>query len=88
MIADFLEFLANGVFDFLNGFFGLFPQMPVTGDEVEQMGSITLVQDVVGWVNYFLPIDIAAGILALWATAMMAYVGFKLAIKYSEKIVT
>ena len=88
MIADFLNFLANGIFDFLEGFFGLLPQMPITADDIGDMieGS-NIVSTSLGWMNYFLPLDVAASLVALWCTAMMAYVGLKLAIKYSEKIV-
>lgn len=88
MIADFLNFLADGVFGFLEGFFGLLPQMPISADDIGDMitGS-QIVTTSLGWVNYFLPLDMAASMVALWCTAMMAYIGLKLAIKYSEKIV-
>lgn len=87
MIADFFEFLMNGVFDFFQGFFGLFPSMPFSAEDLSEMMGLNIVSQVLGWVNYFLPLDVASAILALWAAAMMAYIGLKLSIKYSEKIV-
>ena len=87
MISEFLNFLASSVFDFLEGFFSLLPAMPFTSTDLQSMLNTSLVAQVMGWVNYFLPLDIASSILALWATAMMAYVGLKLSIKYTGKII-
>lgn len=87
MIADFLEFLSNGIFDFLEGFFGLLPAMPFSADDLTDMMGFQIISNVLSWVNYFLPLDIAASMIALWCTALMAYVGLKLSIKYSEKII-
>lgn len=87
MIADFFEFLLNGVFGFFEGFFSIFPEMPFDAEDLSQMMNLGMVSDVMGWVNYFLPLDIAAAIVALWSTAMMAYVGLKLALRYTGEIV-
>lgn len=87
MIAQFLDFLIGGVFDFLGGFFGLFPQMPDMTTGIRDMLGLELVSEVFGWVNYFLPLDIASSIVGLWSVAIMAYVGLKLAIKYAGDLV-
>lgn len=87
MISDFLDFLIGGVFDLLSGILGIFPQMPFTSDDLQQYMNVDLVSSVYGWINYFLPLDIASSIVALWATAMMAYIGIKMAIKYSVDVV-
>lgn len=87
MISDFFGFLIGGVFDFLSGLFGILPQMPFSADDVRAFLGVEIVDQALGWANYFLPLDIAAGILALWSTAMMAYVGVKLAMKYTGEIV-
>jgi len=87
MIGDFLNFLANGVFDFMDGFLGLLPQMPITAGDISQYASADIVASILGWVNYFLPINVASSIVGLWCTAMLAYVGLKLSIKYTSKLV-
>lgn len=87
MIGDFLDFLIGGIFDLLHGIFGIFPQMPFGADELSEMMGLDIVATVFGWINYFIPLDVASSITALWATAMMAYIGIKLAIKYSTEII-
>lgn len=87
MIGDFFNFLTGAIFDFFNGFFSIFPQMPFDAQQVSDMMGLQIVATVLSWVNYFLPLDVAAATIALWSTAMMAYVGIKLALKYTEKIV-
>lgn len=84
MIASFIEMLVNSVFDFLGGFFTLFPSNPVDVDSLASTLNSDGVTAVYSWVNWFLPFDIAAPTVALWATAMMAYVGLKLAFRYSD----
>lgn len=87
MISAFLEFLMNGVMSFMNGFFGLFPTMPDNIQQLRQMLGLDMVETVFGWVNYFLPLDIASSIVALWSAAIMAYVALKLGIKYTKAVV-
>lgn len=87
MIASFFDFLLNGVFDFMAGLFGLLPRMPFSANDVRNLLGVDIVNTALGWANYFLPLDIAAGILALWSTGMMAYVGIKLAMKYTGEII-
>lgn len=87
MIADFFEFLLNGVFDFLNGVLGILPHMPFDASQIQSWLHLSEVSTVMGWINYFLPLDVASSIVALWATALMAYVGVKLALKYTGEIV-
>lgn len=87
MIASFFDFLLNGVFDFMTGLFGLLPRMPFSVNDVRAFLGIDIVNTALGWANYFLPLDVAAGILALWSTGMMAYVGIKLAMKYTGEII-
>lgn len=86
MIADFLDMLVGGIFDFLGGFFSIFPQMPVSANDLNAYMDGGIVTTVLSWMNYFLPLDVASGIVALWATGMMAYVGLKLAMKYTGEI--
>lgn len=87
MLTSFFDMLFGYVFDFLNGFFGLFPTMPINTQTVSDMLNLPLVATVFGWVNYFLPLDIASSIVALWTVAIMAYVGLKLAMRYSKELV-
>lgn len=87
MIANFLDFLAQNVFGFINGLLGIFPQMPDTTEQLQTMSDVEIVGKVLSWVNWFLPLDIAASIIALWAVAMMAYLGIKMAMKYTGEIV-
>ena len=87
MIGDFLDMLASTIFDFLEGFFGLLPQMPFTANDLQSYLNVEMVSTVMGWVNWFLPLDVASSIVALWSTAMMAYVGLKLSIKYTGKLI-
>lgn len=87
MLASFFETLFGYVFDFLNGFFGLLPVMPIDNQSISSMLNLPLMQTVFGWVNYFLPLDIASSIVALWTVGIMAYVGLKLAIRYSKELV-
>lgn len=87
MLTSFFDMLFGYVFDFLNGFFGLFPTMPIDAQTVSDMLNLPLVATVFSWVNYFLPLDIASSIVALWTVAIMAYVGLKLAMRYSKELV-
>lgn len=86
MLTGFLDFLANGVFNLLQGLLGLFPQMPFGVQNFEQFASDNLFLTVMGWVNYFLPIQEATTIIALWAGGMMAYIAIKVPAKYGYSI--
>lgn len=86
MLISFFEMLANYVFDFLESFFAIFPPMPFDTTIISETLNLPLVATVFGWVNYFLPLDVASSIVALWTTAIMAYVGLKLAFKYSKDL--
>lgn len=86
MIGDFLEFLTGGIFDFLNGLLGIFPRAEIDADVLEQFTGAGITGEVLSWVNYFLPLDIAAAIVALWATGMIAYLGIKMALRYTGEI--
>lgn len=87
MIADFLNFLANGVFDFLTGLLSLFPHMPFTETTFEDFIQGDLVLTVLGWVNYLIPVRECATIVSLWAAGMMVYVSLKIAKNYATSIV-
>lgn len=85
MFAQFLDFLIGGVFDFLGSFIGILPHMPMS----DIQGAITTagtVQTVLAWINWFLPVDIAATIITVWCTSMMAYVVAKLGFKYASMV--
>lgn len=86
MIGDFFTFLVGGVFDFLSGMFGILPQMPIGTDDLTAITGNEILTTGLAWANYFLPLGWAASTVALWATGMMAYLGIKLAIKYSGEI--
>ena len=86
MIGDFFDFLGNSIFDFFNGLLGIFPQMPVNTDELANLAGTRIVGQVLSWVNWFLPLDIASSILALWSVAMMTYLGIKMAMRYTGEI--
>lgn len=84
MISEFLEMMTDVVFDLLNKIFGIFPAMPFNIGSLEDQITNNIIYKSLQWMNYFLPIDMMLGTLALWSTAMMAYIGMKLAIKYSQ----
>lgn len=87
MIASFLDFLSDSVFGFINGLLNIFPSMPVDTEQLSTLSGFQIVGDVLSWVNWFLPLDIAASIIALWAVAMMTYLGIKMAMRYTGEIV-
>lgn len=87
MIAVFIDFLMDGVFGLLNGFFSIFPKMPFSADDVSDYVSSDIVETSLAWANYFLPLDIAAAAVGLWAAVMMAYVGVKQALRYTGEII-
>ena len=86
MIAGFLNFLAGGVFSVLNMILDFFPSMPIDLEDLDELFGTNVVVEILSWVNYFVPVSVCCGIVALWATGMMAYVGLKMAIKYSESL--
>lgn len=86
MISDFFEFLSSGVFTFLNGLLSIFPQSNIDPDVISQYMGVGITSEVLSWVNYFLPLDVAAAIIALWATGMIAYLGIKMAMRYTGEI--
>lgn len=86
MIVNIIEMIAGAVFDFLNTIFGLLPEMPFGPDDLEIFQNDSIVMQALGWLNWLLPVQMAAGVVALWATAMLAYIGVKLSIKYSSKL--
>lgn len=88
MLTDFFDMLFGWVFEFLAGFFSLFPPMPIGNASISQFLSLPLVNTVFDWVNYFLPLDVASSIVAVWSAGMMAYVGIKLAMRYSNELVS
>lgn len=85
LFAQFLDFLIGGVFDFLGSFIGILPHFPMSDikDAIDAYGAI---EDVLCWVNWFLPVDIAATIITVWCTSMMAYVVAKLGFKYASMV--
>lgn len=87
MIGNFFNFLANSVFDFINGLLGIFPKTPDVMQNVEQLSGVQTVATVLKWVNWLLPLDIASAMIALWAVAMFSYLGVKMALKYTGEIV-
>lgn len=87
MIGEFFNFLAESVFGFINGLLGIFPEMTVNTDEIARLAGVDVVANVLGWVNWFLPLDIASSILALWAVAMGTYLAIKMAMRYTGEIV-
>ena len=87
MIGEFFNFLTNGVFGMINGLLGIFPTMPVNADQLVRLSGVELVGTVLGWVNWFLPLDIASAIIALWSVAMMTYLAIKMAIRYSNEVI-
>lgn len=87
MIGEFFNFLADSVFGFINGLLGIFPEMTVNTDEIARLAGVDVVANVLGWVNWFLPLDIASSILALWAVAMGTYLAIKMAMRYTGEIV-
>lgn len=86
MITRFFEMLSGFVFDLLNMFVGLLPPMPFNLDAVNAFLSNNIVVAVLQWVNYFVPVEVCCGILALWSTAMLGYVGIKMAVNYSGSL--
>lgn len=87
MLTSYFEMLFGYIFDFLNLLFQIFPPMPIDNDAIAQSLNLPMVATVFGWVNYFLPLDVASSIVALWSVGIMAYVGIKLAIRYSKELV-
>lgn len=85
MISDFLEMLAGTVFSLITKLFSVLPAMPFTTDDITQYMEDNLVVQALAWFNWLFPVDVAAAIIGLWSTAMLAYVGLKLAIKYSGR---
>ena len=86
MIGDFFDFLGDSIFGFLNGLIGIFPEMPVDTEQIENLASTQIVGNVLGWVNWFLPLDVAAVIFGLWSAAMLTYLGIKMAMRYTGEI--
>ena len=87
MIGEFFNFLANTVFGFLNGLIDIFPAMPINADELETLAGVDIVGTIIAWVNWLLPIEVAATIIGLWANAMLLYLGIKLAMKTTAEVV-
>lgn len=86
MIGDFFDFLGDNIFGFLNGILGIFPEMPIDTDQISSLAGTQIVGKVLGWVNWFLPLDVASVMLALWSTAMLTYLGIKMAMRYTGEI--
>lgn len=87
MIANLFEVISGAIFNVLGTIFGMLPAMPYSvSDFIEYMDN-NLVINMVSWMNYFLPIGEATAIISVWATAMMSYVGVKLAIKYGNRVI-
>lgn len=80
-------FLLDGVMAFLDGMLSTLPTLPpeILG-ALDGFTGVSIVVEVLAWVNWFLPLSTASVVIALWGTAMMAYLGIKMAIRYSEGI--
>lgn len=83
MIGQFFDYLLSGVFDFVGGIIGILPKFPMD-DIQDALNAVGAVETVLSWVNWFLPIDIASTIIAIWTTSMMAYITIKLGFKYAN----
>lgn len=86
MLVNFIEMLAGTVFSVLETLFGFLPQMPFGVSDLDSYMNDSLLVTVLSWMNYFLPLQPAATIVAVWSTAMLAYIGVKLSIKYGSKL--
>lgn len=86
MITGFLEMLTQTVFDLLSKILGVLPAMPFDLSVLEAFKQSKLVITVLSWINYFVPVSTCLAILTTWSVAMMTYIGFKMAIKYSKGI--
>lgn len=87
MIGEFFSFLAGSVFDFINGLLGIFPRVPDVTSQLVELSGVQSVITVLQWVNWLLPLDIASALIALWAVAMLSYLGIKMALRYTGEIV-
>lgn len=86
MIGNFLEFLSGSVFDLLDMLLNVLAPasaMNYTGQIYALMDS-PIVQTSLSWVNYFLPIQQAAIVVAAWGAIMFAFVAFKLVIGFGR----
>lgn len=89
MLSDFLDFLLNGIFGFLDGLLGIFPASP--WEEIEEAvsgfgQSLQIVQDVLAWINWLMPLNIAATITSIWIVAVFAYIAIKVGFKYAHSL--
>lgn len=86
MLVNFLNMLGGAAFDLIGKLFSILPAMPDSLSNVQQYMNDSLVGKVLAWVNWFLPLDVAGGIVAVWAAGMMAYVTFQVVSKYAGKV--
>lgn len=86
MLVKFIEMLGGAVFNVIETLFGFLPQMPFGVNDLGNWANDSLIVTVLRWMNYFLPLQPAAALVAVWSTAMLAYVGVKLSIKYGSKL--
>lgn len=84
MIAKFFVMLSGFVFSVLDVILGFLPQMPFDLSALNDFMSNNIVITVISWINFFIPVSVCCGILALWSTAMLGYVGLKMAVNYSK----
>lgn len=84
MLAGFIDFLGSSVFNLIGLVLSVLPVMPDLSEYLADLGSNPIVSSVLGFVNYFLPIQTAVTIVSAWAGGMIIYIAVKQAVKFTR----
>lgn len=86
MIAQFLNFLSDSVFDLLGTLLGVLAPASALNyqSQIYALMDNELVSTVLSWVNYFLPLGMASTVITAWGVVMIGYIAFKLVMSYGK----
>lgn len=71
MVTEIVDFIGGGLFNIINLFLGLLPSFSLS--EHIDLSSSSLLADVMGWFNWFVPVQTLATIAGLWVAALVLY---------------
>ncbi|MEG0702231.1 MAG: hypothetical protein RR449_01505 [Christensenella sp.] len=78
---NFLDFVGNGIKTILNAIFAFLPDSPFT-----MLAQNDSVSSVIGYLNYFIPVDFMIATLQLWLVAVGIFYIYQAILRWAKAI--
>ena len=89
MLATFLNFLSDSVFNLFDALFSVLAPASATNytGQIYLLMDDEIVEKALSWVNYFLPISQAAAVIATWAAVMIGYLAYRVVMDTTRTVI-